>query len=52
VIVLSSVLPQGDIVRLQKLGAVRVFEKPLDLQDFFLLGKHVKELASVSAAAT
>jgi len=50
VIVLSSVLPEGDIARLGKLGAVRVFEKPLDLQEFFALGKHVKELAGVSAA--
>jgi CheY-like chemotaxis protein len=50
VIVLSSVLPESDIARLQKLGAVRVFEKPLDLQEFFVLGKRVKELASVAAA--
>jgi DNA-binding response OmpR family regulator len=49
VIVLSSVLPEGDIAKLRKLGAVRVFEKPLDLQEFFVLGKYVKELASVSA---
>jgi DNA-binding response OmpR family regulator len=50
VIVLSSVLPESDVARLRKLGAVRVFEKPLDLQEFFALGKHVKELASLSAA--
>jgi DNA-binding response OmpR family regulator len=50
VIVLSSVLPEGDIARLRKLGAIRVFEKPLDLQEFFALGKHVKELAGCMPA--
>jgi DNA-binding response OmpR family regulator len=46
VIVLSSVMPEGDIARLRTLGAVRVFEKPVDLQEFFTLGKHVRELAT------
>ena len=50
VIVLSSVLPEGDVAKLRKLGAIRVFEKPLDLQEFFALGRHVKELAGVSEA--
>jgi DNA-binding response OmpR family regulator len=48
IVVLSSVLPEGEIARLRELGALRVFEKPLDLQEFSILGKHVKELASVS----
>ena len=50
IIVLSSVLPEGEISKLRALGALRVFEKPLDLQEFSTLGKHVKELAALSAA--
>ena len=50
IIVLSSVLPEGEISKLRALGALGVFEKPLDLQEFSTLGKHVKELAALSAA--
>jgi CheY-like chemotaxis protein len=48
VIVLSSVLPEGEISRLRALGASRVLEKPLDLQEFSTLGQRVKELAALS----
>jgi CheY-like chemotaxis protein len=51
IIVLSSVLQEGEIAKLQQLGASQVFEKPLDLQEFLALGRHVKELASVSEAS-
>jgi DNA-binding response OmpR family regulator len=49
IIVLSSVLPEAEISKLRALGALRVFEKPLELQEFLTLGKNVKELAGVSA---
>ncbi len=50
IIVLSSVLPESEISRLRALGASRVLEKPLDLQEFLTLGKRVKELAALSPA--
>ncbi len=45
IIVLSSVLPEGQVAKLQELGALRVFEKPPELPEFLNLGKRVKELA-------
>ncbi len=47
IVVLSSVLPAAEIATLRELGALRVLEKPLDLQEFMILGKHVKELAGI-----
>lgn len=45
IVVLSSVLPEAEIATLRTLGALRIFEKPLELQEFLTLGKQVKELA-------
>jgi CheY-like chemotaxis protein len=49
VIVLSSVLPDGDMATLQALGAWGVFEKPSDLDEFVNLGRLVKELSQKDA---
>jgi len=51
IVVLSSVLPEAQIAKLQELGALRVFEKPIDLEEFSVLAQHVKALAGVSEPA-
>ncbi len=45
VIVLSSVLPTKETAKLQQLGVLGVFEKPLELEDFLSLGRKVKDLS-------
>ena len=45
IIVLSSVLPEAENERLRKLGAWQIFEKPIDLDEFWALGRKVKELS-------
>jgi len=43
VILLTSILPDGETMHLREMGAWRVFEKPIDLAGFLALGKFVKE---------
>jgi DNA-binding response OmpR family regulator len=45
VIVLSSLLTEAQVVKLEKLGAWLVIEKPRDLNEFLELGRRVKELS-------
>jgi DNA-binding response OmpR family regulator len=45
VVVLSSVLTENEISKLREFGAIRIFQKPIDLDEFFVLGERVKELA-------
>jgi hypothetical protein len=45
IIVLSSVLPESENLRLRKLGVWQVFEKPIDLNEFLALGKRVKDVS-------
>jgi CheY-like chemotaxis protein len=49
IIVLSSLLPEGEIDRLFELGVWQVFEKPIDLDEFLRLGKKVKDLIDTKA---
>jgi DNA-binding response OmpR family regulator len=44
IVVLSSVLPEAEIIKLRELGAWQVFEKPIDLDEFLALGKKVRDL--------
>jgi CheY-like chemotaxis protein len=48
IVVLSSLVRAAENVKLQELGAVRVFEKPVDLDAFPELARQLKELAVVS----
>ena len=45
IIVLSSVLPESENLRLRKMGVWQVFEKPIDLNEFLALGKRVKDVS-------
>jgi len=45
IIVLSSVLPESESLRLRNLGVWQVFEKPIDLDEFLALGKRVKDVS-------
>jgi DNA-binding response OmpR family regulator len=52
IVILSSVLTEGEIAKLQGLGAARIFQKPVDLDEFLALGERVKELAVADYAGT
>lgn len=45
IIVLSSILPESEKLRLRKFGVWQVFEKPIDLNEFLALGKRVKDVS-------
>jgi DNA-binding response OmpR family regulator len=45
VVVLSSLLTESEVAKLHRLGACQVFEKPIDLDEFFALGRRMKDLA-------
>lgn len=49
IIVLSSLLPEAQDARLRELGVWQVFEKPIDLDEFFALGRKVKQLSAAVA---
>jgi two-component system response regulator len=51
IIVLSSILPETENLRLRKLGVWKVFEKPIDLHDFLALGRRFKDLSMADARA-
>jgi DNA-binding response OmpR family regulator len=48
IIVLSSVLRESEVAKLQALGAMRVFEKPIDLGEFLALAQHLRMLACLA----
>jgi DNA-binding response OmpR family regulator len=52
VIVLSSVLRESEIAKLQALGALQVFEKPIDLEEFLALAQHLRKLACMAEPCT